>query len=205
MNNLNEHVIGIKLIRSKRTELYTEGNLYVNGKYFCDTIEDKDRGLIKGQHTEEDISKIKIYAKTAIPRGTYRVGLRNSPKFGDFTPHVLDVPGFTYILIHGGSSADSSAGCLIVGKKMENVDGRITTKVVGADGKVVNYNQNIRKVIKNAYYTPDNKPINGARVTLNIALSILEEGLEKRARNSPLINEKIDYRPVLPRKITFSK
>lgn len=33
------------LKRIAKRETYTIGKLYIDGKYFCDTIEDKDRGL----------------------------------------------------------------------------------------------------------------------------------------------------------------
>ena len=41
-------------------ETYTIGHLYVDGKYFCDTCEDKVRDLSKEQ---------KVYGETAIPYG----------------------------------------------------------------------------------------------------------------------------------------
>lgn len=57
-----------------------------------------------------------------------------SPKFSQmeyyrkyckgYMPRILDVPGYDGILIHCGSSANSSAGCLIVG--YNTVKGRVT-------------------------------------------------------------------------------
>jgi hypothetical protein len=35
----------IILKRFPSTSNYTEGKLYINGAYFCDTLENKDRGL----------------------------------------------------------------------------------------------------------------------------------------------------------------
>jgi len=35
----------LKLRRTYKGEAYTIGHLYINGKYFCDTLEDTDRGL----------------------------------------------------------------------------------------------------------------------------------------------------------------
>ena len=46
---------------------YTIGHLYVDGKYVCDTIEDKDRGLTQEMPLAE-ILKQKIMAQTAIPK-----------------------------------------------------------------------------------------------------------------------------------------
>jgi len=33
------------LKRIAKKDTYTIGKLYIDGKYFCDTLEDKDRGL----------------------------------------------------------------------------------------------------------------------------------------------------------------
>lgn len=76
-----------------------------------------------------------MYAKTAIPTGTYKITLDVvSPKFsqkayykafcGGKLPRLLNVKGFDGILIHKGSNADSSAGCIIVG--MNTVVGGVT-------------------------------------------------------------------------------
>ena len=43
---------------AKRTT-YTIGKLYIDGKYFCDTIEDKDRGLTQNMPLSE-IKKKKV-------------------------------------------------------------------------------------------------------------------------------------------------
>lgn len=51
---------------------YTIGHLYVNGKLFCDTFENTDRGLDQ-KMTLEDLQKRKVYGKTAIPTGTFQV------------------------------------------------------------------------------------------------------------------------------------
>lgn len=105
--------------------MYTIGHLYINGAYFCDTIEDKDRGLNQLMPLDL-IKKIKVYKQTAIPTGTYTVAMgTRSPKFSqkpayNFTegrlPRLLNVPGYDGILIHAGVNQNSSAGCLIVGE-----------------------------------------------------------------------------------------
>ena len=35
----------LTLKRIAKRDTYTIGRLYINGEYFCDTLEDKDRGL----------------------------------------------------------------------------------------------------------------------------------------------------------------
>jgi hypothetical protein len=52
----------------------------------------------------------------AIPPGTYTLRLLPSARFGRYTPHVLDVPGFTAIEIHPGNYPQDTHGCLLVGK-----------------------------------------------------------------------------------------
>ena len=120
--------------RKWKKDTYTIGNLYVNGKLFCNTLEDKDRGL-KQTDPLVLIKQIKVYAETAIPTGKYIITLKiKSPKYsavkwysdlcGGYMPRLLGVPGFDGILIHPGSSALDSAGCLLVGKN--TVKGRLT-------------------------------------------------------------------------------
>lgn len=123
------------LKRIARRETYTIGKLYIDGKYFCDTIEDKDRGLTQSTPLSE-IRKIKIKTQTAIPTGTYKVTLNVvSPKMsksafyktnanGGRVPRLLNVPGFDGILIHVGNYATQSAGCILVG--VNDVKGMVT-------------------------------------------------------------------------------
>ena len=46
---------------------YTMGMLYIDGKYFCDTLEDKDRGLTS-EMKESEILKIKQKHTTRFDR-----------------------------------------------------------------------------------------------------------------------------------------
>ena len=63
---------------------YTLGKLYVDGVYFCDTLEDRDRGLTQNMSVEQ-IKSIKVPGETAIPKGTYKVTLDVvSPKFSKY-------------------------------------------------------------------------------------------------------------------------
>ncbi len=60
------------LKRIARREKYTIGRLYIDGEYFCDTLEDKDRGLAQADGLAVCKRK-KIAGVTAIPTGRYRV------------------------------------------------------------------------------------------------------------------------------------
>lgn len=91
--------------RIAKRDDYTIGRLSIDGKYVCDTLEDKVRE-----------PGVKVVGKTAIPAGRYRVIVNVSPKFGRELPRLLDVPGFEGILIHRGNTPEDTAGCILVGE-----------------------------------------------------------------------------------------
>lgn len=108
----------LRLKRIARKDRYTIGRLYVNGVYFCDTLENPDR-LYFG--------KPKVKGQTAIPRGRYAVSLNvYSPRFGAKEPYksinngcvplVNDVPNFEGVRIHIGNTAADTDGCPLVGQ-----------------------------------------------------------------------------------------
>lgn len=133
----------LTLKRIAKKDTYTVGKLYIDGVYFCDTIEDKDRGLYQKQDIQE-LKKIKVPSKTAIPTGIYKISLNIvSPKYSTKkiyqeickgkVPRLLNVPGYEGVLIHIGNTAEDSAGCILVGQN----------KVVG---KVINSTETFRKL-----------------------------------------------------------
>lgn len=97
----------MKLNRIYKGNTYTIGKLYIDGEYFCDTIEDKVRDIEK---------EGKVWGETAIPYGIYKVEITYSYKFKRRLPILLDVPYFTGIRIHEGQTEKDSAGCIIVGE-----------------------------------------------------------------------------------------
>jgi hypothetical protein len=105
----------LKLKRIAFKPTYTIGRLFVDGKYVCDTIEDRDRGLTDTM-TLEEIMRLKKYGETAIPYGTYRVQITYSPKFKKMMPILIGVKGFEGVRIHSGNTAKDSLGCLLVGR-----------------------------------------------------------------------------------------
>lgn len=115
----------LELHRIYKGPSYTIGHLYIDGSYFCDTLEDKDRGLDSSMSVDS-INRIKVHGTTAIPTGTYNITLDVvSPRFSTKSfyknvcdgklPRLLNVKGFEGILIHAGNTDKDSAGCLLVG------------------------------------------------------------------------------------------
>lgn len=102
----------ILLHRKILNENSTEGNLYVNGKWFSNTIEDKVR--VKAGFWKK---LLKVYGKTAIPYGRYPVLVTWSNRFQRMLTGIFNVPDFEGIRIHNGTSELSSAGCIIVSYK----------------------------------------------------------------------------------------
>lgn len=129
---------------------YTIGKLFIDGKYFADTIEDVNRDLNKDGDLL-DSGESKVYAQTCIPFGTYDVIVNRSPKMKRDLPRLLNVPHFEGILIHRGSSEKSSAGCIIIGEN----------KVVGKVINSVKYEDALVAVLKHAQNS-------GEKITIEI-------------------------------------
>lgn len=99
--------MNIVLKRIAKRDTYTIGQLYIDGQYWCDTLEDRVRDLSKER---------KVAGETAIPAGTYDVVVNISPKFKRLLPRLLSVQHFEGVLIHRGNTAADSAGCILVGE-----------------------------------------------------------------------------------------
>lgn len=123
----------LKLKRIALKKEYTIGRLYIYGKYFCDTLEDTVRDLNK--NGKFDNGEKKIAELTAIPYGKYEVTLKvRSPRYskiqkymdfcGGYMPRLLKVLDFEGILMHPGTTAKNSAGCILVGKN--TIVGKLT-------------------------------------------------------------------------------
>lgn len=104
-----------KLERAWRLETYTVGKVFVDGKRFSESMEDKDRGLTQDMPLDE-IKRVKVYGETAIPTGTYTVKMTYSQKYKRMMPEVLNVPGYSGIRIHSGNTAKDSLGCILLGR-----------------------------------------------------------------------------------------
>lgn len=96
----------LHLARRWYTGKSTIGELYVDGSgRECFILEDTVR--------EEGP---KVYGRTAIPAGSYRVIITPSPRFRRELPLLVNVPGFEGIRIHIGNKPEDTEGCLLPGK-----------------------------------------------------------------------------------------
>jgi hypothetical protein len=92
----------ILLKRLHKTENSTIGELYVDGKFECYTLEDKER-------------EVKIKSETAISKGVYKVIINKSNRFKRLLPLLLNVPNFEGVRIHSGNTNHDTEGCILVG------------------------------------------------------------------------------------------
>lgn len=113
----------LTLVRRWNKKDYCIGDLYINGKWFCNVLEDVDRGLDDSM-SEDEIKQLKVKTQTAIPTGIYTVLLTYSPKYKKVMPLINNVKGYSGIRIHSGNSSKDTEGCLLVGKN--TVVGRLT-------------------------------------------------------------------------------
>ena len=127
---------------------YCVGHLYINDKYFCDTLEPHYFGTTQNTPIQEIKNTKK--GNTAIPIGTYNISLDyQSPKFKNrswakfcdgYLPTIMNVPAFNRILIHVGNIASQygksdTMGCILVGMNLER-------------GKVLKSQETFKKLYK---------------------------------------------------------
>lgn len=94
--------------------IFIDGKRFGDGQKWCSILEDKDRGLSSSM-SKDEIAKAKVYGKTAIPTGRYRVTITYSNAFKKMLPLLNGVPGYEGIRIHSGNSAADTSGCLLPG------------------------------------------------------------------------------------------
>jgi len=87
------------------------GKLYINGVYFCDTLENK---------------------RFLASNGNYYIQYCDSPKFGRKLPLWYDqgnYPPERGFRIHAGNTKDDSQGCILVGERYYSSNGVITERI----------------------------------------------------------------------------
>ena len=98
-------VTELRLFRKLFTDKSTIGDLFLDGKFICHTLEDKTR-------------RLKVFGETAIWSGRYEVILSFSNRFQVFLPLILNVPEYKGIRIHKGNAPSDTQGCPLVGDKI---------------------------------------------------------------------------------------
>lgn len=93
----------ITIKRLYKSENSTIGEMTIDGKWECYTLEDKER-------------EVKIKSETAIPKGTYKVIINQSNRFKKLLPLLLNVPNFEGVRIHPGNTNHDTEGCILVGR-----------------------------------------------------------------------------------------
>ena len=104
-------IASLNLTRKIFTSNSTIGELTINGKFFCHTLEDMDRDKNHNGKLEEG----KVYGETAIPSGFYQVILNMSNRFKRILPLLINVEGFEGVRIHNGNTKKDTLGCILVG------------------------------------------------------------------------------------------
>ena len=96
--------VNLLIIRNTFSEVSTIGNLYLNGEWLCDTLENP------WLNNQRNIS--------CIPEGQYKVRLRTARESAtkDYL-HLLvqDVPDRSLVLFHVGNKSSDTRGCILVG------------------------------------------------------------------------------------------
>ena len=147
--------------RKWKKQSYTISNLYIDGKWFSNVLEDTDRNLDDSM-SEDMIKSLKIPSITAIPRGTYEITLDVvSPKYSKIqfykdvcngkVPRLKNVKGFDGILIHSGNTDKDSSGCLLVGHNK-------------VKGQVINS----KETFKQLYQLLQDRKNKGEKITIKI-------------------------------------
>ncbi|WOF74122.1 DUF5675 family protein [Parvibaculaceae bacterium PLY_AMNH_Bact1] len=93
----------------------TVGSLSIDGEQQCDTLEDQWQEVKKSGETRIPAGKYQVELK---PVGTSRFdksAKKNMGKYHNGMLRLVDVPGFTEILIHTGNTEKHTAGCILVG------------------------------------------------------------------------------------------
>ena len=132
--------INLLIIRDTFTEESTLGKLFLNGEFFCETLENPWKNNVR------NIS--------CIPDGVYDVRLRlpRESASRDYL-HLLvkEVPNRDYILFHRGNTSADTSGCILVGQTREQ--DRVNNSRLAMDlviKEILNLGgENINLIIKN--------------------------------------------------------
>jgi hypothetical protein len=107
------------------------GDLFIDGVFFCHTLEDEKRA-----------EGVKVYGETAIDAGIYEVKITYSPAFKRKMPLLINVPRFTGVRLHGGNDSGDTLGCPLVAFNTDlkriwgTAEKKLTQKLQQSEGKI---------------------------------------------------------------------
>ena len=147
----------LKLNRISSGEDSTLGNLYIDGKFECFTLEDQ-------------FQEIKVPGETRIPADTYIIKklkqdtpltlkYKKKYKWFDYHLEICDIPNYTGVYMHVGNRHQNTAGCPLLGDTLANNqhgdDGFLGTSTVAYKrvyekvSDALNVNEPVRIIIEN--------------------------------------------------------
>jgi len=126
--------MNLRVVRDVDGPTWTLSRLMVDfgdGKGWLDFgygVEDVDRGL---DHlmSEDEVKRLKVEGKTAIPTGTYKLVWHTRPS-GEVVPMLEDVKGYRWVLVHPGNSEADTEGCYLPGISRDVKTGRVSKSVI---------------------------------------------------------------------------
>jgi len=126
----------LKLKRKFKGSEYTIGDLFIDGVFYANVLEDAVRVLKDLNHDGDfnDANEGKIFGRTAIPSGIYKVIITYSNHFKRDLPLLVDVYGYEGIRIHPGNDDGDTEGCLLIGKN--DVKGKVTNSKFWTEGLI---------------------------------------------------------------------
>lgn len=124
----------IEVKRIIATPNETIGEMYIDDKFQCFTLEDENRDL--NHNGKFDPTEKKVMSETRIPCGTYEITKRGVgrikealckiwPGIVKYSLWIRNVPDFEYILIHPGTTDKDTAGCILVGQFYGRKNGKL--------------------------------------------------------------------------------
>jgi len=128
--------------RKYKKQGYTIGNLLVDGKWYCNTLEPP---------LGTEVEMRTAGSKKCIPPGTYNIRMAWSQKFQEILPRIENVSGRFGILIHAGNTVKDTSGCILVGRNLQVgrvLDSRKTLNMILALIKTAIKKEQIKITIK---------------------------------------------------------
>lgn len=137
--------MNIYILRDTYTPTSTIGKLIFDHNVVAYTLEDCVRP-----------EGVKIPGKTAIPAGHYPIVVDYSPHFKRKVPHILNVPNFDGIRVHGGTTPADTDGCPIAAyNKIDDQTVQGTAEQAITDLLNANPGQNFIEIIDTYPYYGD--------------------------------------------------